>query len=79
MSLQSLAIALMVMANTQPDSTASMNTAPPASPESRYCMRIEAATGSRIEAVECWTRDEWAYQGVDIDHDWARNGVRVLA
>lgn len=30
--------------------------APPGTAETRYCMRVEAMTGSRIEAVRCWTR-----------------------
>jgi uncharacterized protein YjhX (UPF0386 family) len=41
-------------------------------------MRIEAVTGSRIEEVRCWTRAEWAENGVDVDKDWAEEGVRVL-
>jgi hypothetical protein len=41
-------------------------------------MRIEAITGSRLEEVKCWTRAEWAEQGVDVDHDWAAEGVRVI-
>jgi uncharacterized protein YjhX (UPF0386 family) len=41
-------------------------------------MRIEAQTGTRIELVECWTRDFWAEQGVDVDQDWAENGVGVI-
>ncbi len=52
---------------------------PPAgTPGTIYCMRIEPQTGSRLEAVRCWTRAEWAEQGVDVDHDWAREGVRVI-
>jgi uncharacterized protein YjhX (UPF0386 family) len=41
-------------------------------------MRVEPQTGSRIESIECWTRDEWAAGGVDVDHDWPKEGVRVL-
>ena len=41
-------------------------------------MHIEAITGSRVELVECWTRAEWADQGVDVDKDWAKEGVRVI-
>ena len=40
-------------------------------------MRIEAITGSRIERIRCWTRDEWSGQGVDIDEHWAEEGVRA--
>jgi hypothetical protein len=54
-------------------------TAPPGTPTTKYCMRIEATTGTRIEIVECWTRDEWAAQGVDVDKDWPKEGVGVEA
>ena len=40
---------------------------------------VEAATGSRIETMQCWTRAEWADQGVNVDHDWAKEGVGVIA
>lgn len=52
--------------------------APSGSETTRYCMRVEAVTGSRIEKVECWTRAEWSEQGVDLDRDWPREGVRVI-
>src|SRR4051812_34730012 len=42
-----------------------------------YCMRLEAITGSLAERIECWTRAEWADQGVDVDKEWAKNGVRT--
>jgi uncharacterized protein YjhX (UPF0386 family) len=41
-------------------------------------MHIEAITGSRLELVKCWTRQEWAEQGVDVDQDWAKEGVRAI-
>lgn len=53
--------------------------APLASPNAKYCMRIEAITGSRIEKVRCWTRQEWAEQGVDVDQEWSKEGVAVIA
>ncbi len=53
--------------------------APTASPDAKYCMRIEAITGSRLEKVKCWTRDEWAEQGVDVDQEWSKEGVAVIA
>ena len=53
--------------------------APAAGPDAKYCMRVEAFTGSRIETIQCWTRVEWAEQGVDLDKDWAEEGVRVIA
>ena len=53
-------------------------TAPPGTALTRYCMRIEAITGSRMEQVRCWTRAEWAEQDVDVDQDWPKEGVRVI-
>jgi hypothetical protein len=53
-------------------------TAPAGDAATRYCMRVEPQTGSRIESVECWTREEWAAGGVDVDHDWPKEGVKVL-
>lgn len=52
--------------------------APTAAADARYCMRIEAITGSRLEEVKCWTREEWAELGVDVDKEWAEEGVRVI-
>jgi hypothetical protein len=52
--------------------------APAGTPETRYCMRIEAITGSRLEELKCWTRAEWAEHDVDVDEEWAREGVRTV-
>jgi hypothetical protein len=41
-------------------------------------MKVEAVTGTRLERVECWTRAEWASQGVDVDRDWPEEGVRTV-
>jgi hypothetical protein len=51
--------------------------APAAGPDARYCMKIEI-TGSRVDIVRCWTRDKWAEEEVDVDKEWAENGVRVI-
>jgi hypothetical protein len=40
-------------------------------------MRVAPATGSQIEVVRCWTRDQWAEQGDDVDKAWAEEGVSV--
>ena len=52
--------------------------APAGTPKTKYCMHIEAITGSRFEELKCWTRAEWAEQGVDVDKDWPREGVRTI-
>ena len=52
--------------------------APAGNADTRYCMKIEAMTGTKIEAVRCWTRAEWEEQGVDLDKEWPREGVRVI-
>jgi hypothetical protein len=56
----------------------SMTGAPAAGPEARYCLRVAADTGSLIERVRCWTREQWAKQGVDVDKEWAQEGVSVI-
>ncbi len=52
--------------------------APAGTPQTKYCMYIEAITGSRLEELKCWTRDEWAERGVDVDQDWPKEGVRTI-
>ena len=51
---------------------------PEAGPDARYCLRIEI-TGSRLERILCLTRQEWVDEEVDVDKEWAENGVRVIA
>ncbi|MEO7865679.1 MAG: hypothetical protein ABIR63_07440 [Sphingomicrobium sp.] len=53
--------------------------APQASADSKYCLRVEAATGTRLETVQCWTREQWAEMEVDVDKDWAKEGVRITS
>lgn len=53
--------------------------APAAPAEARYCLRMEPITGSRIETVRCETRFEWAQLEVNLDEEWAENGVGVVA
>ena len=45
--------------------------------DTQYCLRIEAIIGSRIEEVRCWTRQEWAEREVDVDKEWAKEGVAI--
>jgi hypothetical protein len=35
-------------------------------------------TGSRIETIQCKTREDWARLDLDVDQEWAQNGVRVI-
>ena len=52
--------------------------APAEGPDARYCMHLEPFTGSLIETTRCWTRAEWAEQGVDVDKEWSKEGVAVI-
>lgn len=52
--------------------------APEAPADAKYCLWVEAATGTRLETVQCWTRAEWAAMDVDVDKDWAEEGVRII-
>ena len=88
MAYKGLLAALCTIAAASPLAAASQQPAPhptltpgaPAgAPDTRYCMRIEAVTGTHIEEVKCWTRQEWAEQGVDLDEEWPKEGVRIVA
>ena len=83
MALKEIVLALGMIVAASPVSATSQDPepttgAPVGTPETRYCMHIEAITGSRIEELKCWTREEWAEQGVDVDKDWAKEGVRTI-
>ena len=89
MAPMKLLVALSVIAasplSAQPDSgpidtqdEAPLTTAaPPGGPGTKYCMRI-VLTGNVIDPIRCWTRAQWAEQGVDVDRDWPSEGVRVI-
>ena len=62
----------------QPAARNEMAGAPAAGPDARYCLRVEPVTGSRVERIRCWTREQWAGLGVDVDREWAKEGVRVI-
>ena len=53
--------------------------APAAPPNALYCLKMEPITGTRIGTIECRTRFDWAQDEVNVDDEWAENGVRVLA
>jgi hypothetical protein len=76
MAHKTLTIGLCMIAAAAPAPATAQ--APAGTETTRYCMRIEAVTGSRIEELKCWTRDEWAENGVDVDKDWPREGVRTI-
>ena len=52
--------------------------APAGTQTTRYCLRVDPITGSRMETIQCRTREEWASLEVDVDQEWAENGVRVM-
>lgn len=54
-------------------------TAPPGTAETRYCLKVDPLVGSRIETIQCRTRDEWAALEIDVDQEWAENGVRTIS
>ena len=83
MAPRELAVALGMLVAAFPASAAReepppATAAPAGTPETRYCMRIEAVTGTRLEEIKCWTRAEWAEQDVDVDKDWEKEGVRTI-
>jgi hypothetical protein len=70
-----LVTTLALTANAQPAPTA----APPGTPSTRYCLRVDPLTGSHVQTIQCKTREEWAALDVDVDQEWPENGVRILA
>jgi hypothetical protein len=82
MALKLTAIALGLILGASPLAAAQPETdvgegAPAAAPDAKYCLRVDPFTGSRIETIQCWTRQQWADQGVDVDKEWAKEGVEV--
>lgn len=55
----------------------SVGPAPTDRADVRYCLRVAPATGSLVETTRCWTRAQWVEQGVDVDKEWAKEGVSV--
>jgi hypothetical protein len=78
--MNELVVALMMSAAALPlPVNPGAPAAPPGGPETRYCLRVDPIIGSRIETIQCRTRDDWADLGVNVDKEWADNGVRVIA
>ena len=81
MAYKQLLVAVTMIAAASPSAASQTppgGAAPVAGPDARYCLRIEAITGTRLEEVKCWTRLEWAEHEVDLDKEWAREGVGTI-
>ena len=87
MAHQALAVALSMFAAIAPAAASQSDPMPPMAPamapaagdDARYCLRIEAVTGTRLEQVRCWTRQQWAEREVDVDQEWAKEGVAIIS
>jgi hypothetical protein len=80
MAFNELIVALSLIAATlQTAPNPAPSAAPPGTPETRYCLRVDPLVGSRIETIQCKTRDEWAALEIDVDQEWAENGVRTIS
>lgn len=82
MAYKELVVALSMVVAASPLLATSrepiQKTAPAGTAETRYCLRVEAVIGSRLETVRCWTREEWAAMEIDVDKEWAKEGVKVI-
>ena len=78
LGLMAVACPVAAQPDTQPIALEAAAVAPPGTPATRYCMKVDPVTGSLLETTECWTRAQWAEQGVDVDREWAKEGVRVI-
>lgn len=52
--------------------------APPGTATTKYCLRLEPITGSHLSLIRCKTREEWDVLEVNVDEEWAENGVGVI-
>jgi len=73
----SMIVAASPLSAAQPE-PAPTTGAPTASADAKYCLRVEAVIGTRLETVRCWTREEWAAKDVDVDKEWAKEGVKII-
>lgn len=73
-----VALGLIAAAPATATSPEPSTTAPAGTAQTRYCLRVEPVIGSRIETIQCWTREEWAAKEVDLDAEWAREGVAII-
>jgi hypothetical protein len=79
MSIQIVTAALTVaVATVQMPAGAPGTGAPSGTATTRYCLKVDPPTGSRIATIQCRTREDWAALEVDVDQEWADNGVRVV-
>ena len=72
-----IALSTVVAFQAPPVSQLPATPAPAGTETTRYCLRVDPITGSRIETIQCRTREEWAQLEVDVDKEWAENGVRT--
>jgi hypothetical protein len=72
-------IAVAAMSAALPQPAGGSGGAPPEAPGARYCLRVDPIIGTRIETIQCRTRADWVDLGLDVDQEWAQNGVGVIA
>jgi len=73
-----IALSLIMATSQGPADNPPTLAAPAGGPETRYCLRVDPLPGSHIETVQCKTREEWAELEIDVDQEWAQNGVKVI-
>jgi len=82
MAYKELALSLIMLAAAPASASQPIpahETGAPSAPDyARYCLRVDPPTGSRMETIRCETREGWALLDVDVDQEWAENGVRVI-
>ncbi len=79
MAFNELIALSLIAAASQTPATPPSPGAPPGTLETRYCLRVDPLVGSRVETIQCKTRDEWAALQIDVDQEWAENGVRTIS
>ena len=71
-------VAASPVAASQPDLTPATG-APPGTPDTRYCLRVEPFTGSRIETTSMLDPRRMGRAMASMStQEWAEEGVRVI-
>ena len=72
------ALGMIIVASAASAANGPTSPAPAGTPQTKYCLHVAPVTGSLAQTIQCWTREEWADEGVDVDQAWAKDGVGLV-
>jgi len=66
-NITKLAVVSLILATAPAAAADPAKNTTAAQDRTKYCIEVEASTGSRINKMESRTRADWAQLGVDVD------------